>query len=151
MLTSMAMHWHDWSCSEPVGFTALKLMSRFGAVKAHQGVPACNVTAYDRTGLAYFDAGNACYKWVVMQCWPEAFSTLGISNAEKIGDCVEALLGFRWFLEHPDNAVNLEDNHRNDELLEVMNCLDQVVAYVYDHWEERYNLPWRFREQPRRR
>ena len=147
MLTSMAMHWQDSSCSEPVGSSALKLMSRFGAVKAHRGVPACNVVAYDRTGLGYFDAGNKCYKWVVMQCWPEAFSTLGISNEVTIGDCVEALLGFRWFLEHPENAV--KDIQRNDEVLEVMNALDQVIAYVSDHWDQRDNLPWRFREHHR--
>ena len=135
MLGSMAMH---WQCSS--GASALKLMSYFGAIKAHQGIRACHVFAYDRRGLGFFDAGNACYTWVVMKVWPLAFSESGISNEEKVGDVVEAFLGFRWFFEHPDNVAISS----NDKPLKIINALDQVIAYVYDNWDQRESLDWRF-------
>ena len=46
---------------------SLKLMSKFGAVKAHQGVPWSK--AYDSSGQAYFDPGNMTYAYVLMQLW----------------------------------------------------------------------------------
>ena len=135
MLGSMAEH---WQCSSRA--SALKLLSYFGAIKAHRGIRACHVFAYDKRGLAFFDPGNECYKWVVMKVWPEAFRESGISNEEKVGDVVEALLGFRWFFEHPDNVAISS----NDMQLEWLNALNDVIAHAYDHWGKRDSLDWRY-------
>ena len=75
-----------------------------------------------------------------MKVWPGTFSESGISNEEKVGDVVEAFLGFRWFLEHPDNVAISS----NDKPLEWLNALDKVIAHAYDHWGKRDSLDWRY-------
>ena len=141
MLRSIARTWGISTAA-----SGLKLMSHFGAVKAHIGVPDHNVRAYDDSGLAYHDPGNEIYKFVVMEWWPE---TNTVAKQEKVGDVVEAFLGLRWFIENPeiitshdhwlifrgfvDNVLAARDHNRR--LLDVMDALDKVIAYVYDHWQ----------------
>jgi hypothetical protein len=43
-------------------------------------------------GQAYHDAGNEFYKFILRKVWPVCLP--GMSNAEKMGDVMEAFLAF---------------------------------------------------------
>ena len=131
-------HWPEAATSGG----ALKSMSKFGAVKAHQGVPWSK--AYDSSGQAYFDPGNMTYAYVLMQLWDNnALRSRNISHQETLGDVVEALLGFGWFLYHPENVCNGRNRTEQELSYELIQALHEVIAYTYDHWDSRFFLPWR--------
>ena len=117
-------------------------MSRFGAVKAHQGVPWSK--AYDSSGQAYFDPGNMAYAYVLMQVWDNnVLRSRNISHQETLGDVVEALLGFGWFLYHPENVCSGRNRTEQELSYELIQALHVVIAYTYEHWDSRFFLPWR--------
>ena len=81
--------------------TFKKWLSYHGAVRAlaplkHLFVDHKWAYICEHTGERYFDPTNAVYRSVLMECWPQAMSNLGLSNPETIGDLAEALLGFAW-------------------------------------------------------
>ena len=117
------------------------MMSKFGAVKAHRYVDCCH--AYDISGQAYFDPTNKTYAYVLKRVWDgKALGSRGITNTETLGDVVAALLGFAWFLYHPGNMC-AERNILEEELCyEMIEALHEVIAYTYDNWESRDELPW---------
>lgn len=54
-----------------------------------------------------------------------------MSDAEKMGDVMEAFLGFGWFMEHPSNIQAQTCRGR----LQVYENLHKVMAYVFVHWD----------------
>ena len=106
-------------------------MSHFGAVKAHEDIRDYHV--YDSSGQAYYDPGNDVYSWVLANVWPGSLPDL--TNIEKRGDVVEALLGFCWFMSHPEGHP--QDFHWP---LYLYQSFDKVIRYIDDHWYERRNL-----------
>ena len=116
------------------GAGALKFMSYFGAVKAHSGIPGSH--AWDSTGQAYFEPGNETYTYILHKVWPGCLP--GMTNCGTLGDVLEAFLGFGWFMGHPDNM----QSHSCRYQLQVYDELHKVIAWVYDHWEERHHVIW---------
>lgn len=106
----------------------LKFFSYFGAVKAHPGIPDSKM--YDRSGQMYADLGNQLYTDVLFQVWPGCLP--GMSNKEKLGDVLEAFLGFCWFMSHPDNT----QSHLCHRQLQIADDLHKVMAYLSDHRDE---------------
>ena len=118
------------------------MMSKFGAVKAHPYADCCR--AYDISGQAYFDPMNKTYAYVLMRVWDnKALVSREITNTEAMGDVVEALLGFAWFLYHPENIYSERNRFEAELCYEMIEALHEVIAYTYDHWESRDAAPWR--------
>jgi hypothetical protein len=116
------------------GAAGLKFMSYFGAVKAHSGIPGSE--AWDNTGQRYFDPSNKVYSYILHKVWPGCLP--GMTNPESFGDVMEAFLGFGWFMGHPDNM----QSHSCRYQLQVYDDLHKVIAWVYDHWDERHQIIW---------
>ena len=120
---------------------ALKVMSKFGAVKAHEKIRGAKI--YDISGQAYFDPGNETYAFVLQHAWNgKALLGSHITNYETCGDVVEALLGFAWFMFHPENIYRDANTKRHELAYELIQAMHEVIAFTYDHWEGRYQLPW---------
>ena len=116
-------------------------MIKFGAVKAHRNVPMSK--AYDKSGQAYFDPGNETYAFVLMQLWDKnALLSRHITRQDTAGDVVEALLGFGWFLYHPENVWSSRNMARQTQCYSLIQALHKVIAYTHDHWDRRCFLPW---------
>jgi len=124
--------WPDYN----TGADAKKFMSYFGAVNAHAGLPGSLIQAWDRTGRAYFDPGNEVYSFVLHKVWPGCLP--GMTNRGTLGDVLEAFLGFGWFMGHPENSYKDMCHYQ----LQVYDDLHKVIAYLYDHWEDRMALNW---------
>ena len=129
LMRALITHWPDAQTSQG----PLKVMIKFGAAKAHQYV-GCYHRAYGISGQAYFDPMNKTYAYVLKRVWEgKALVSRGITNTETMGDVVEALLGFAWFLYHPEN-IYAERNRMEAELCyEMIEALHEVIAYTYDH------------------
>ena len=107
----------------------IKLMSYFGAVRAHEDI--CLFGVYDSSLQAYYDPGNEVYSWVLANVWPEA---LPFMSPEKRGDVVEALLGMCWFMSHPEKSLR---NPASPLALDVYAAVDLVIRYIHDNWDVR--------------
>ena len=117
------------------------MMSKFGAVKAHPYADCCR--AYDISGQAYFDPTNKTYAYVLQRVWDgKALVSRGITNTETLGDVVEALLGFAWFLYHPGNICAGRNRLEEELCFEMIEALHEIIAYTYANWESRGELPW---------
>ena len=130
LLRRLKQMWPDYNN----GAGALKFMSYFGAVKAHSGIPGSAV--WDSTGQAYFDPTNKVYAYILDKVWPGCLP--GMTNPVTLGDVMEAFLGFGWFMGHPDNM----QSHSCRYQLQVYDDLHKVIAWVYDHWDERHQTIW---------
>ena len=77
-----------------------KILSHYGAVRVdrlYRRLVEDNFAAWlDDDGTAYMDVGNDIYTRMFERTWPGAMMSLGLSNPETIGDCIEAILGFGW-------------------------------------------------------
>ena len=114
------------------------MLSHFGAVRADRNVPNTVWAIYDCSGQAWFDAGNATYAFVLKKMLGRYnIEEMNISNVETLGDMLEALFGFCYFMQHP---VNQSASLRCRTLLESSKHLDAVIRYVYHQWKERYML-----------
>ena len=139
LMSSLIAHWPEAETSGG----ALKVMSKFGAVKAHRYVPMSK--AYDKSGQAYFDPGNETYAFVLMHLWDnKALTSRHITRQDTTGDVVEALLGFGWFLYHPENVCSTRNMTEQALCYRLIQALHEVIAYTYDHWDRRCVLPWRY-------
>ena len=82
------------SCSK----SYTKILSHYGAVRVDgifRNLVEDNLAAWlDPCGTAYMDVGNDLYTRMFERTWPCAMMSLGLSNHETIGDCIEAILGF---------------------------------------------------------
>ena len=63
----------------------------------------------EKTGQAYFDPGNWVYKQSVKYACPEFLEATGMSNAETIGDVLEALLGSCFVIQETHDAIEAEE------------------------------------------
>ena len=81
-------------------------------------------------GQAYHDAWNEFYvKYILRKVWPVCLPRM--SNAEKMGDVMEAFLAFWWFMEHPANCWQPTYKHG----VKRCRCMDpSAFAYVFVHW-----------------
>ena len=86
----------ECSCSK----SYRKILSHYGAVRVDgvfRNLVEDNLVAWlDPCGTAYMDVGNDIYTRMFERTWPGAIMSLGLSNHETIGDCIEAILGFAW-------------------------------------------------------
>ena len=108
-----------------------KLMSHFGAIRAHEGMKGWKT--YDSSRQAYMDVGNHVYSYVLGKVWklPD-----GLTSCETLGDLVECFLGMCYFMQHPDNVARSECHHQ----LYVLKNVEAVISYVYDSWDDRDNI-----------
>ena len=88
--TEFLMEWR----SRQWEFSQHKSLSHHGALPAvlnfhprHWGDP---------DGRYYFDPGNHVYAWAKRRACPDFLRLTGLSDEEKIGDCIEAVLGLEW-------------------------------------------------------
>ena len=125
-----------WASQVPQapGISGLKLMSHFGAVRAHEFIEG---EVYDRSGDAYFDATNKVYTYVLQSVWPGTLKWM--RNPETIGDVMEAFLGLCWLHCHPDSHKILKvKRFTGSQLLLALRLrqnVEQVILWIYDHWE----------------
>jgi hypothetical protein len=132
LIKRLKQMWPDYN----TGAGAMKFMSYFGAVKAHSGIPGSLIQAWDSTRQAYFDPGNEVYSYILDKVWPGCLP--GMTNRGTLGDVLEAFLGFGWFMGHPDNM----QPHMCHYQLQVYDDLHKVIAWLYDHWEDRMMIIW---------
>ena len=132
LIKRLKQMWPDYN----TGAGAMKFMSYFGAVKAHSGIPGSLIQAWDSTQQAYFDPGNEVYSYILDKVWPGCLP--GMTNRGTLGDVLEAFLGFGWFMGHPDNM----QSHLCRYQLQVYDDLHKVIAWLYDHWEDRMMIIW---------
>ena len=83
----------------PPNAKGLKLLSHFGAVKAHSGIHRSFVQKYGTSRQGYFDPGNAVYTAVLKKLWPDCALWRWMTNQATIGDLLEAFLGLCWCME----------------------------------------------------
>ena len=77
-------------------FSQHKSLSHHGALLAE--LPFHPRHWDDADGQSYFDPGNHVYARAMQRACPDFLMRTGMSNQEKIGDCIEAVLGLDWTL-----------------------------------------------------
>ena len=60
--------------------------------------PYCPRHWDDPDGQYYFDPGNRVYARAMQRACPDFLMRTGMSDQEKIGDCIKAVLGLDWTL-----------------------------------------------------
>ena len=90
--TEFLMEWR----SRQWEFSQHKSLSHLGALPAVRDFHPRHWK--DSDGQFYFDPGNQVYALAMQRACPDFLMRTGMSDQEKIGDCIEAVLGLEWTL-----------------------------------------------------
>ena len=90
--TEFLMEWR----SRQWEFSQHKSLSHLGALPAVRDFHPRHWK--DSDGQFYFDPGNQVYARAMQRACPDFLMRTGMSDQEKIGDCIEAVLGLEWTL-----------------------------------------------------
>ena len=123
--------------------TNIKQYSQYGALQA-----VCDFHPQHwhdvRTDAWYFDPSNYVYKAAVQFACPEFIVQSGVSNEERAGDTIEAILGLDFLLEaggpqnqrerfalYPQSRVSL---HNAARFWKIMSYHEFVISWLLTHW-----------------
>ena len=122
----------------------LKTLSHVGAIRVWTPSPQFPITdyaAYDSTGVAYRDLGNAVYHRGMAMVYGTMLQC--VTGQESVGDLVECVMGFgyymRWSMMRRRLGTDPGPMIDFDYGLACVDQLETVMLFIFFHW---FNKPY---------